>query len=142
MTAEFIVAVHALVYLNHKQSYQSSEDIAENVCTNPARIRKILTKLKNAGLVTTRLRAAGGYAFARKADEVTLRDVFQATNETLIGIRWRSGDDCAACPISRNMEPIIDRIFNRLDDAGQNILQTITIADLDGEIFPRKDESL
>lgn len=141
MTAEFIVAVHAIVYLNHKKTHQSSEEIAENVCTNPARIRKIMAKLKKAGLIEAKLSAEGGYAFTKQAADVTLRDVFRATGERLVNIAWRSGDECAACPISRNMEPIVDRIFSQLDEAGQTLLQKTTIADLDGEIFPRKDVS-
>ena len=51
MTAEFIVAIHAIEFLNHKKAAFSSEEIAQNVCTNPARVRKVLLKLKAAGLV-------------------------------------------------------------------------------------------
>ena len=46
MTSEFAIAVHALVYLNHKQETLASEELAKNVCTNPARIRKVMAKLK------------------------------------------------------------------------------------------------
>lgn len=35
MTGNFCVAVHALVYLNHKGETVSSEKLAENICTNP-----------------------------------------------------------------------------------------------------------
>ena len=37
MTSDYCVAVHALVYLNHKAKVLSSEELAENICTNPAR---------------------------------------------------------------------------------------------------------
>lgn len=49
MTSEFAIAVHALVYLNHKGETVSSEALAENICTNPARVRKVMAKLKKAG---------------------------------------------------------------------------------------------
>ncbi|MFR5902988.1 MAG: transcriptional regulator, partial [Neglectibacter timonensis] len=35
MTSEFTIAVHALVYLNHKAQLLSSEALAKNICTNP-----------------------------------------------------------------------------------------------------------
>ncbi|WP_320912645.1 Rrf2 family transcriptional regulator, partial [Eisenbergiella porci] len=54
MTSEFGMAVHALTFLNHKGEMVSSEVLAENICTNPARVRKVMAKLKRAGLVTTR----------------------------------------------------------------------------------------
>ena len=48
MTSEFSIAVHALVFLNHKGTVYSSEGLAENICTNAARIRKIMVKLKKS----------------------------------------------------------------------------------------------
>ena len=44
MTSEFTIAVHALVFLNHKGETLDSETLAENVCTNPVRIRKVMAK--------------------------------------------------------------------------------------------------
>ena len=61
MNSDFIVAVHALVYLNHKADIVSSEALAKNICTNAARVRKVMAPLKRAGLVTTREGNVGGY---------------------------------------------------------------------------------
>lgn len=141
MTAEFVVAAHAVVFLNHKKSYQSSEEIAENVCTNPARVRKVLAKLKKAGLVEAKASAAGGYAFVLDAKKITLYDIFQATCVHFTDVSWRSGNDCAECPISRNMEPIMDQVFDRLDEAGKKTLEVITIDQIDARIFPRGKEA-
>ena len=46
MNSDFIVAVHALVYLNHKADIVSSEALAKNICTNAARVRKVMAPLK------------------------------------------------------------------------------------------------
>ena len=64
MNSDFIVAVHALVYLNHKADIVSSEALAKNICTNAARVRKVMAPLKRAGFVTTREGNVGGYRFA------------------------------------------------------------------------------
>ena len=63
MNSAFCVAVHALVYLNHKARQLTSEELAENICTNPARVRKIMAVLKKAGLVETKEGSVGGYFF-------------------------------------------------------------------------------
>ena len=63
MTGEFGVAIHALVFLNHRAQNLSSEEISSNICTNPARVRKVLSKLKKAGLVETKEGIDGGYSF-------------------------------------------------------------------------------
>ena len=60
MTGAFSLAVHALVYLNHKATTLSSEMLAENICTNPARIRKVMSQLKRAGLISTKEGIDGG----------------------------------------------------------------------------------
>ena len=52
MTSEFAIAVHALVYLNHKQETLASVELAKNVCTNPARIRKVMAKLKKKNAIS------------------------------------------------------------------------------------------
>ena len=49
MNSEFTIAVHALVFLNHKRESVSSDKLAANICTNPARVRKIMGKLRKRG---------------------------------------------------------------------------------------------
>ena len=78
MTSEFTIAVHALVFLNHKAQVYSSEGLADNVCTNAARIRKVMAKLKKADLVKTKEGVDGGYLFHRDSREITLSMVAEA----------------------------------------------------------------
>lgn len=42
MTSELTVAIHAAVYLAHKNAPQSSDELAVNICTHPVRVRKIM----------------------------------------------------------------------------------------------------
>ena len=39
--SSFSIAVHALVYLNHMEKVLSSEELAQNVCTNPVLIGRL-----------------------------------------------------------------------------------------------------
>lgn len=136
MTAEFIVAVHTIVYLNHMAIHVSSDKIAENVCTNPARVRKVMIKLKQAGLVIS---DGKGYAFAGDAGCVTLRDILDATDRHIADVSWRSGNDCAECPISRSMKPIMDTVLDDIDDAGRSRLAEITVSAIDAKIFNKTE---
>ena len=54
MTSEFGIAVHAMVFLHHKGDMVSSEVLAENICTNPARVRKVMAQLKRGWWKRTR----------------------------------------------------------------------------------------
>ena len=61
MDSSFNLAVHALVCLSHSGRSLSSEALAENICTNPTRVRRVLAGLKKAGMVETREGLDGGY---------------------------------------------------------------------------------
>ena len=54
MDSSFNLAVHALICLSHSGRSLSSEALAENICTNPTRVRRVLAGLKKAGMVETR----------------------------------------------------------------------------------------
>lgn len=139
MNSEFGVAVHALVYLNHKAGMVSSETLAQNICTNPARVRKIMAKLKKAGLVTTREGLEGGYLFQKEAKAVSLCDVARALDFDFVASGWRSGSADMPCLIASGMADILDGIYEELNSGCKKALSRITVADIDKKIFDRKE---
>lgn len=54
MNGDYSLAVHALVYLDHRNTHLPSQILAENICTNAARVRKVMRPLAAAGLAATR----------------------------------------------------------------------------------------
>ena len=79
MNGDYSLAVHALVYLDHRNTHLPSQILAENICTNAARVRKVMRPLAAAGLAATKEGAEGGYALAQPAADITLRTVAEAT---------------------------------------------------------------
>lgn len=135
MTSEFCVAVHALVYLNHKGGTVRSEALAENICTNPARVRKVMARLGRAGLVETREGAEGGYLFTKRAEEVNLRQIGDALDTEYVGTSWHSGDRDMKCLVASGMADIMDGILGDLNETCRARLQAVTIAAIDSKIF-------
>ncbi len=142
MTGEFAVAVHGLVYLNHKQCSLSSEALAENICTHPARVRKVMACLKKAGLVTTKEGVDGGYYFPHRADTVTLAQVGQALKLCYVSANWSSGDTDMVCLVASGMAGIMDQIYSDMSALCADYLSHVTIGDIDRKIFGQKEESL
>ena len=138
MTSEFGIAVHAMVFLHHKGDMVSSEVLAENICTNPARVRKVMAQLKRAGLVETHEGAVGGYRFAGSADTVTLCDIAQAVGAAFVSASWRSGDVDKACLVSSGMGALMDHILEELDENCYRELAKQTLADVSHTIFTHK----
>lgn len=135
MTSEFSVAVHALVFLNHKGTVYSSEGLAENICTNAARIRKVMAKLKKAGLVETKEGIDGGYQFVRKSEEIDLYMIAKALDFAFVSSGWKSGNPDMVCLIASGMAGVLEEVYADLNERCLDRLKQITIADLDGKIF-------
>lgn len=135
MTSDFCVAVHALVYLNHKAMVQSSDELAENICTNPARVRKVMGKLKKAGLLKTREGSEGGYLFTADAKEVSLADIAGVLDIRFVDTAWKSGDTDMECLVASGMAGLMDEIFDDLNEQCRERLKHVTIDTLDQRIF-------
>ena len=138
--SSFSIAVHALVYLNHMEKVLSSEELAQNVCTNPVLIRKVMSKLKKAGFVDTKSGNNGGYIFIANADKLTLEQVAEAIDAKFVGSPWRSGDMDKECLIASGMGEVMQNIYRQLDERCKKSLGGITVADIDRKILKHGKE--
>jgi Rrf2 family protein len=134
MTGEFAVAVHALVYLRKRGETLDSEALARNVCTNPARVRKVMAKLKQAGLVEAKAGAEGGYRFMLDPAAVTLRRVADALQEVPVAAGWRSGDPSMDCMVASGMAAAMDRVYDELNRACLDRLSSISLSDVEAQL--------
>ncbi|WP_138263034.1 RrF2 family transcriptional regulator [[Clostridium] hylemonae] len=142
MTSEFAIAVHALVYLHHKDTVVSSEELAENICTNPARVRKVMAKLKKKALVGTKEGIKGGYHMAADASAVTLRRVCDALEEEVVKASWKSGSIDMDCMIASGMAGMMDGIYSEMNAQCKDYLETVTIEDVEKKVTgcPKKQK--
>lgn len=134
MTGEFAIAVHGLVYLHHKDTVLSSEELAANICTNPARVRKVMAKLKKKNLVETKEGIKGGYHMAADARDVTLRHICDALEDDIVKASWKSGNFDIGCMIASGMAGMMDSIYGEMNERCKKYLETITIADVEKKV--------
>lgn len=136
MNSDFIIAIHSLVYLKHKGKKVSSEELAGNVCTNSVRIRKVLSKLRERQLISTKEGMDGGYFYSAK-ERISLLDVYLALDMTLIHMNWHSGNLDAACLISSGMSGVVDEIRLQMEDLCKQQLATIYIDDMEHKLLSK-----
>jgi len=134
MTGEFAVAVHALVYLHKRAEALDSEALARNVCTNPARVRKVMAKLRQAGLVEARTGAEGGYRFPLDPSRVTLRMISDALEENPLSGCWRSGDPSMDCMVASGMAGAMDKVYEELNRVCLDRLSGIALSDVEAQL--------
>ncbi len=125
--SEFIIAIHVLVFLAHDKKSRSSEELSENLCTNPVRIRKVMAKCKKSGLVVTKAGVNGGYMISRDGKDINLRQIYEAIGVHIIESKWHSGDIESNCLIASGMSEYVDELFSDLNEEVVKLLELITL---------------
>ncbi|WP_057913550.1 RrF2 family transcriptional regulator [Peribacillus muralis] len=129
MNSDFTIAVHSLVYLAYlPDRMASSESIAENVCTNSARIRKMMSSLRNKGYVKTKEGVGGGYILVCNPEEVTLADIYITVSHGTLKPNWCTGDPDRKCVISSNTQLVMDQILDEAELYFEKYLENITLS--------------
>ena len=119
MTSDFSIAVHALVYLGKNQDLISSDELAKHICTHPVRVRRVMIKLREAGLIK-----------AKAADNITLSEIAKSVSNDYIHVTWHNGEDGREAIKDSKVEQAIDSIFVDLNEACDNLLKDKTIEDI------------
>lgn len=129
-SSRFAVAVHILALLetNANQALSSSS-IAASVNTNPVVIRRILGRLNKAGLVHTEYGADGGTRLARAAHEITLNDIYRATENCRI-LPLHASSPNQDCRCGRTIQPVLSSIFSSAEAAMQQVLANKSLAEV------------
>lgn len=131
IASRFPIAVHTLLCIDRyaREERVTSEFIAGSVNVNAVVIRQILQKLKKAGLVAVE-RGVGGARLLRPTSEVTLLDVYRAVESvdgTLFGMHGSPNPDCA---IGRAIVPVLGQELERAQQALEDSLASVSLANL------------
>lgn len=140
LNSEFTIAVHSLVLLaSLPERMASSEEIAVNVQTNAARVRKVLGCLRKSGYVDTREGMRGGYRLAIDPDTVTLGDIYRSMASGSLMPSWCSGDPDSDCVVGSNMQEVMDQIFCAAEKQLESYFSGITISGVLGKVHACND---
>ncbi|MEH6937721.1 Rrf2 family transcriptional regulator [Bacillus sp. JJ664] len=131
ISSRFTVAVHILSLVTIENSALcTSEWIAESVNTNPVVIRRVMGKLKNAGLIQVR-RGTGGASLLKPLKEISLLDVYRAVEVVEEGELFQFHENPNPnCPVGANIQAVLELILNRAQEAMERILDEVTMEEL------------
>jgi len=118
----------------------SSAELADNICTNPARIRKVMSRLRQAGLIETREGRAGGYAVKDDIRKTDIKCIALSLEQPMFELSWHSGDMDKECLVSSGMGSVMDEIADGLNEACLKELSAITISDVEEKLFGKKNK--
>lgn len=136
ISSRFTIAVHMLACMDvFKEDYKITSDfLASSINVNPVIIRKILSQLKEAGLIEVK-RGPGGATIARPLEEITLLDVYHAVDcleeNTLFHFHENPNPDC---PVGRNIHNILDDRLIQVQKVMEQELKSMTLADIESDL--------
>nr|WP_091855169.1 Rrf2 family transcriptional regulator [Marinobacter segnicrescens] len=121
-STKFTTACYILSFVAyHSEKQHSSRTIAKWVNVNPSRVRQLISRLVQAGLLTSTRGGKGGVTMARAPSTVSLLDVFEAVAEPNVELfsidnpfsDWK--DRCYVHDVLSGLRNEMDRDFrNRL----------------------------
>ncbi len=132
ISSRFTIAIHMLTCMEAFKDERkvTSEFLAASINVNPVVIRRILSQLKEAGLIEVK-RGTGGAAPAKPLEEITFLDVYRAVecigDNTLFHFHENPNPDC---PVGRNIHKILDGRLLKVQQAMERELQGMTMADV------------
>jgi Rrf2 family protein len=135
--SHFALGTHALVALALREgSPMTSAELASSINTNPAFLRMLLGKLRDAGLIEVALGKGGGASLAKPAAQLTLADVYHAV-ERRPPARLHHGEPSRTCVVGRNILPVLQAVVLDVESAALNQLTGITVAKLADQVRRR-----
>lgn len=121
-------AIRILIYMAEKQSLVTSIEIADNMAIPQNYILKIMSKLRNNGLVTAQNGLGGGFILAKKPEDITLYDVISLMEKTIKMNRCLESDGhCSRCATKHCP---VHKYFEEMQRKWENHLESTTIASL------------
>ena len=131
LSATDIYAFQALGYLGTQELdlWVGSEQISDATSVARPYLVRILATLSNNGIVASKKGAGGGYALARPATEITLRDVMRAIDGPVAPLSCVSLNWHQACVVEDRCRAR-NSVWMRVRDALLAALAEATVADL------------
>ncbi len=124
------VAIHILSWMalveRRRPDPVTSDKIAASVNTNPVVIRRTLGLLRRGGLVRVQRGANAGWKLAKRADAITLLDIYRAVEDAPLFALHATRPN-QACPIGRGIQPALKQVYAALEDQLGRQLRKLTI---------------
>ncbi|WP_289186682.1 Rrf2 family transcriptional regulator [uncultured Dubosiella sp.] len=132
ISSRFTIAVHMLIAMDVFQNDRkvTSDFLSQSIHVNPVVIRRLLSKMKKAGLIDVQ-RGSGGATIAKPLDSITLYDVYE-TVESIDenGLFHFHEDPSRQCPVGRNIHFVLDPKLDAAQTALETELKKTTLQDV------------
>ena len=145
ISSQFTIGVHILAVIDYlgNQEKVTSNVLAGSIGVNPVIVRNVMGCLKEAGLIRIS-QGKSGITLAKSLDDISFYDIYQAVDSVGDdGIFHFHENPNPECPIGKNIHKAMDAKLVRVQEAMENELRNITVADVMSDILEelKKEQS-
>ena len=135
MSSSYLTAIHLMTYLAHKQDSSvlvTSEELATTISHNAVVVRRLVSKLKEAGLVDTVRGKHGGFRLSRSASDICLLAVFRAIegNDPDLFSLANMDKRIGCSPIVNSIQETLNDLLRQSLDVMKSDLATHSVNDI------------
>ena len=144
ITSKFTIAVHIITAVDYFKDTQkvTSSFLAGSVGANPVIVRNVMGNLKEAGIINVS-QGKSGISLARELKKITFFDVYKAVNSVNEeGLFHFHENPNMACPVGRNIHKAMDGRLLRVQQAMEEEMKTINLADVVADTRAEIEENL
>ncbi len=126
------LALHTLSHMAGDPDHvRTSVDIADHAGTNPVVVRRVLGRLREAGLLISEKGHAGGWRLARSPNLITLADVYLALDESLVATE--KDEHSPTCSVEHALHRRVSSVMKEIEQSLIERLSETTISEVRGE---------
>ncbi|RKD13199.1 Rrf2 family transcriptional regulator [Pelobium manganitolerans] len=125
----FAIATHILVLLcKNERELLSSDYIASSININPVLVRKEISVLKKAGVVSSKEGKNGGCYLAKKASDINLGFIFKLVFPKSI-LSLAKNTPNPKCPVGKKINGHLENLYSEAEQAMLQKLSNINLKD-------------
>ncbi|WP_312302024.1 Rrf2 family transcriptional regulator [Chryseobacterium sp.] len=118
----FATAVHIMTLLaKSPQEWLTSDWIAGSINVNPVIVRKEISVLREAGLITSRQGKDGGSQLGKNAGAITISEIYKAVKNTEV-LGKKNQNPNPACSVGKEINIHLNTLFEETDQLVVNFL--------------------
>jgi len=138
MDTKFAVAIHTLVLINEMGKPMTSDSISETLNSNASYIRRILSSLAKAGMISSASKVRG-CGLLREPKDIRLSDLYEAVEPGVsklnMSLSQNPDTDLFIC---RCEKPVMEELFQAMECSVNTVLQDRTLQDIIDSIHQRQ----
>ena len=124
------LALHTLSHMaGDPGRMRTSADIADHAGTNPVVVRRVLGKLREAGLLTSEKGHSGGWKLAKPANGISLADVYLALDERLVS-GTSEVEEPSDCSVETGLQARVAEVLDQIEETLVERLRETSITDV------------